>query len=83
MIAKVLTIVLWVLGIVAWVSPVLGPATTFFAYLAVVLLVAHTLEIFIALPHLKKYPGGLAQSILLCLVFGVIHWMPLRKLEQA
>lgn len=83
MFAKVATVILWILGIVAWVSPVLGAATPFFAYLALFLLVAHALEIIVAWPHLKKYPGGLGQSIVLCLIFGVVHWMPLKKLEQA
>jgi uncharacterized protein YhhL (DUF1145 family) len=46
-------------------------------YLAVILLGAHALEILVAYKSVKRYPGPLAVSMVLTLLFGFLHWLPL------
>lgn len=46
---------------------------------AVVLLVAHALEVVFCLRWIRLYEGPLAVSILLTLLFGFVHWMPYKR----
>jgi uncharacterized protein YhhL (DUF1145 family) len=46
---------------------------------AVILLVAHVLELLIAFKSVKRYPGPLVDSIALTLLFGFLHWKPLAR----
>jgi len=46
---------------------------------AMVLLAAHVLEILVAFKSVKRYPGPLIDSIALALLFGFLHWKPLRR----
>lgn len=51
--------------------------------LAAVLLVVHTAELPFALKHLRRDHRPLAQGLLLTLLFGVLHWLPLARREPA
>ena len=44
---------------------------------AVVLLVVHALELVFVFKHVRRYPGPLALSVLLTLLYGLLHWKPL------
>ena len=46
---------------------------------AVAVLAAHTLELLIAFGSVRKHPGPLIDSVALTLLFGILHWQPLRK----
>ena len=46
---------------------------------AIVLLAGHVLELLIAFRSIKRYPGPLVDSMALTLLFGFLHWWPLRK----
>ncbi|MDA8486263.1 hypothetical protein NNO07_24625 [Pseudomonas resinovorans] len=48
-------------------------------YAAVILLGAHALEALVMFGHVRRYPGSLAVSLLLALLFGFLHWGPLRQ----
>ncbi len=48
-------------------------------YLAVILLVLHTLEVLIAWRSVRQYAGPLVDSIGLTLLFGLLHWKPLAR----
>ena len=50
---------------------------------AMVLLAAHALEVAVAFRHVKLYKGPLAVSIVLTLLFGFLHWMPLARARAA
>jgi uncharacterized protein YhhL (DUF1145 family) len=50
--------------------------------LALAFLAVHVLEMLIAFKHIKSYPGPLSTSIVLALLFGLLHWMPLAKANQ-
>lgn len=44
---------------------------------AAVLLGLHALELLFAFKHVRRYKGPIAASVLLTLLFGVLHWKPL------
>jgi uncharacterized protein YhhL (DUF1145 family) len=44
---------------------------------AAVLLILHALELVFMFKHVRKYRGPLAVSVLLTLLFGLLHWKPL------
>jgi uncharacterized protein YhhL (DUF1145 family) len=44
-----------------------------------ILLAIHLLETVVMFKHVRKYQGPLATSILLSLLFGLLHWLPLSK----
>jgi uncharacterized protein YhhL (DUF1145 family) len=48
---------------------------------AVILLLAHVLELLIAFKSVKRYPGPLVDSIALTLLFGFLHWKPLTRVS--
>ena len=47
--------------------------------IALVLLAVHVLECLLAFKYVKSYAGPLWVSVLLALLFGLLHWMPLAK----
>ena len=53
--------------------------TTALQYAAIILLAAHALETLVMFRLVARYPGPLVDSIALCLLFGMLHWLPLRQ----
>ena len=47
------------------------------------LLLIHLLEIVFVFKHVRLYPGPLAVSMLLTLLFGLLHWKPLADQARA
>ena len=47
--------------------------------LALVLLVVHAIEVVAVFDKVRLYKGPLAVSVLLTLLFGLLHWVPLAK----
>ncbi len=47
--------------------------------LALALIAVHLLECVLAFKYVKSYPGPLLTSVVLALLFGLLHWMPLAK----
>ena len=45
--------------------------------IALVMLIAHAVELAVMFKHVKRYPGPLAISVLLAMLFGLLHWKPL------
>ena len=50
--------------------------------LALILLVAHMLELPIAYRYLALYKGPLIDSVAMSLLFGLLHWQPLAKASK-
>jgi hypothetical protein len=48
-------------------------------YGAAILLAAHALEALVAFRSVKHYEGPLWVSVLLTLLFGFLHWLPLAR----
>jgi hypothetical protein len=46
---------------------------------AVLLLGIHALEVLFAFQHVRLYKGPLAISVVLTLLFGLLHWKPLAQ----
>jgi hypothetical protein len=51
--------------------------------LALALLAVHVLEAIVAYKHIKTYKGPLWHSLLLALLFGLLHWLPLARAAKA
>ena len=56
-----------------------GPAADAMAVFGGVMLAVHALEVPFVLAHLRRYRGSLAASIALNLLFGLLHWVPLKR----
>lgn len=50
---------------------------------ALVVVAAHVVELVFMFKHVKSYRGPLATSIVLTLLFGLLHWMPLAKANKS
>lgn len=50
--------------------------------LALLLIAAHALEAVFAFKYIKSYQGPLLNSLVLALLFGLLHWMPLAKASK-
>jgi hypothetical protein len=46
-------------------------------YVALAIVLAHVAELLIFFRHVRLYRGPLAISIVLTLLFGLLHWKPL------
>jgi len=51
--------------------------------LALGILFLHVLELLFAFQHVRRYRGPLAMSVLLTILFGVLHWKPLAAARPA
>jgi hypothetical protein len=49
---------------------------------AILLLAGHVLEVLVAFRSIKRYPGPLVDSMALTLLFGFLHWWPLRNRQS-
>ena len=47
--------------------------------IAAAFLAAHVVELACAFKHVRRYQGALAVSVVLTLLFGLLHWWPLKK----
>ena len=47
--------------------------------LALALLVIHALELVVMFKHVRLYRGSLLMSMVLTMLFGVLHWRPLAR----
>lgn len=45
--------------------------------IASVMLLVHALELLVMFKHVRLYRGPLATSVLLTMLFGLLHWKPL------
>jgi len=50
---------------------------------ALILLVIHVAELLFVFKHVRLYTGPLAMSVLLTLLFGLLHWKPLADAASA
>jgi uncharacterized membrane protein len=46
-------------------------------------LITHILEIIFFMRHLRLYPGPLLVSMVLTLLFGLLHWKPMADASKA
>jgi uncharacterized protein YhhL (DUF1145 family) len=74
---KALILVIYALALAAlfggWTSPWSAGVQTAAGWL----LLVHAVELVFVLKHVRRYPGPLALSVLLTLLYGLLHWKPL------
>ena len=73
---KTLLLVIYLLALARLAGLLPGPFGIL-VVVASVLLVAHFLELLFMFKHVRRYRGALATSVLLTLLFGLLHWQPL------
>ena len=79
MYGKLLLLAIYLLAIVGTLGYLPPDFTTVLQWLSVGLLVAHALEVPIAWGSIRKHRGALIDSIALTLLFGFLHWLPLKN----
>jgi hypothetical protein len=80
---KISLVAFYVVAAICAFNPIFGDASKYFVYVALGLFVAHLCEIPVAYKWIKTYSGGLVLSIVLTLLYGFLHWMPLKKAAGA
>ena len=80
---KFACIVVYALGIAGVVGLVRGPLASAGEILSIVLLGVHALELLFAFKFLHRHKGSMGASVLLALLFGVLHWAPLARQPRA
>jgi hypothetical protein len=76
---RALLILTYVLALASILVPLPMDAGPVMQKLAVALLGIHLVECALAFKYVKTYPGSLTKSIVLSLLFGLLHWMPLAR----
>jgi uncharacterized protein YhhL (DUF1145 family) len=74
---RFLLVAVYLAALASYVVPLPADATTIVRRIAALLLVVHVVELALAFKHVRRYRGPLAASIVLTLLFGVLHWRPL------
>lgn len=67
-------------GLAGLLPPGLGRAAQ---ALAVGLLLIHAIELLFVFRHVRRYRGTLAVSVVLTLLFGLVHWKPLADAQAS
>ena len=83
LVMKFACIVVYALGIAGVVGLVRGPLASAGEILSIVLLGVHALELLFAFKFLHRHKGSMGASVLLALLFGVLHWAPLARQPRA
>ena len=73
----------YALGIAAFTRLIHGPLAAAAAIVTLVLIGLHALELLLAYRFLRRYEGSMAMSVVLALLFGVLHWAPLARQPKA
>ncbi|WP_019447342.1 DUF1145 domain-containing protein [Cupriavidus sp. BIS7] len=82
--SKVLLLVVYGLALVSCVKtlPLPPDAIHWLRIVAVALLAAHMLEAVVFFKKVALYKGPLLDSVVLTVLFGFVHWMPLADAAQ-
>ena len=78
-ILKASCLAIYLLAIVATAGALPHGIASVLQLVAVLLLAGHVLELLAAFSAIKRHAGPLVDSIGLTLLFGFLHWLPLRK----
>jgi uncharacterized protein YhhL (DUF1145 family) len=81
---KASLLVVYLLGIASHIVVFPGQSGPIVQTISLALLLIHALECLLAYRYIKLYSGPLLVSLLLSLLFGLLHWLPLaRKAREA
>jgi len=73
----------YALGIAAFAGLIHGPLAAAAAIVTIALVGLHALELLFAYRFLHRYKGPMGVSVVLALLFGVLHWAPLARQPKA
>ncbi len=76
-------LVLYALGLAAFLGLWSGTAATVCEYLAAAFVVVHVLELPFFFKVLRTYRGSFVSSLVQALLFGMLHSLPLKRAAQA
>jgi uncharacterized protein YhhL (DUF1145 family) len=79
LVMKIACLVAYAVGIAGLVGLIHGPLAAVGAIVTIALLGLHALELLYAFRFLHRYKGSMGMSVLLALLFGVLHWAPLAR----
>lgn len=74
---------LYALALLSLVMPMPWESNGLLQRLSLILLAVHVVETVVMFKHVKAYAGPLWKSIVLSLLFGLLHWWPLMRKERA
>ncbi|MES2415332.1 MAG: hypothetical protein V4614_16145 [Pseudomonadota bacterium] len=83
---KAALVALYIAALAAYAGLVPAAAAGRLQNIALVILALHVVEMLVMFKHVRRYKGPLAVSMLLALLFGLLHWKPLadaHKREEA
>ncbi len=83
LVMKIACLAAYALGLAGVFGLVHGPLASAGEILSIALLGIHALELLFAFRFLGRYRGGMAASVVLALLFGVLHWAPLARQPKA
>jgi uncharacterized protein YhhL (DUF1145 family) len=83
LVMKIACLVAYALGIAALLGLIHGPLAAAAAIVTIALLGLHALELLYAFKFLHRHAGSMGMSVLLALLFGVLHWAPLARQTPA
>ena len=80
---RIACLVAYALGIAAFAGLIHGPLASAAAIVTIALIGLHALELLYAFRFLHRYRGSMGMSVVLALLFGVLHWAPLARQPKA
>jgi hypothetical protein len=80
---KGVAVAIYAIALAALVGWLRGVAFDAVAIFAAAMLVVHAIEVPFVLRYLRRYRGSLAASIALNLLFGLLHWVPLKRAKES
>jgi len=80
---KASLLVVYLLGMVSHIVAFPGQVGPIVQTMSLALLLIHVLECLLAYRYIKLYEGALGVSLVLSLLFGLLHWMPLARKARA
>ena len=83
LVMKFACLVVYALGIAGLAGLSHGPLASAGEMLSILLLGVHALELLYAFRFLHRHKGSMGASVVLALLFGVLHWMPLKRQSRA
>jgi uncharacterized protein YhhL (DUF1145 family) len=81
--SRALLLALYALAIAAVFMPLPWGAGPVLQNIAKITIAIHVIELLIWFKHVKAYDGPLSNSIMLTLLFGLLHWLPIANRKTA
>lgn len=83
LVMKFACLVAYALGVAGLVGLIHGPLASTAEIVSILLLGVHALELLYAFRFLHRHQGSMGASVVLALLFGVLHWAPLARRPKA